>query len=284
MDFAVIGKAAWRILRNAIGHFSLDDGWAMASHVALTTLMALFPFLIFAASLASFLHAEGFTETVLPLLFEVWPKEVAGPIVAEVRQVLAFQRGGLLTVTALAAAFFASSGVEALRTSLNRAYRMRERRSAFRLRLESVGFVLLATATLLLVSLLLVALPIAARLIASKFPDIRQMLGDLELWRYLIATAILITGLTISHLFLPAGQRRVRDILPGVVLTIGFWIAGSAAFVSYLESFASYTATYAGLASIMIALVFLYMVSVIFILGGELNAAIMRYRNSRRPA
>ena len=39
--------------------------------------------------------------------------------------------------------------------------------------------------------------------------------------------------------------------------------------------------TYAGLASIMIAVVFLYIISAIFILGGELNAAISRYLEAR---
>ena len=49
--------AARRIVADALGHFSRDDGWAMASHVALSTLMALFPFLIFATTLAVFLGA-----------------------------------------------------------------------------------------------------------------------------------------------------------------------------------------------------------------------------------
>ena len=39
------------------GHFNDDDGWSMASHLAITALMALFPFLIFATTLASFLGA-----------------------------------------------------------------------------------------------------------------------------------------------------------------------------------------------------------------------------------
>jgi membrane protein len=65
------------------------------------------------------------------------------------------------------------------------------------------------------------------------------------------------------------------------VLTVAGWIAGSALFAAYLEQFSTYVTTYAGLASIMIAVVFLYIVSVIFILGGEFNAAIRRYREAR---
>ncbi|HMF66281.1 MAG TPA: YhjD/YihY/BrkB family envelope integrity protein, partial [Phyllobacterium sp.] len=46
---------------------------------------------------------------------------------------------------------------------------------------------------------------------------------------------------------------------------------------SYLETFATYVSTYAGLASIMAAIVFLYIVAAIFIIGAEINAAIIRH-------
>jgi membrane protein len=52
-------------------------------------------------------------------------------------------------------------------------------------------------------------------------------------------------------------------------------------FAYYLATFANYTATYAGLASVMIVLVFLYMLAVIFILGAEINAALMKFKVRR---
>jgi membrane protein len=51
-----------RILYDALGHFNADDGWSMASHLAISALMALFPFLIFATTLASFFGADAFAE------------------------------------------------------------------------------------------------------------------------------------------------------------------------------------------------------------------------------
>jgi membrane protein len=50
-------------------------------------------------------------------------------------------------------------------------------------------------------------------------------------------------------------------------------------FGSYLAEFPNvYVSYYAGLASVMIALVFLYLTASIFVFGGELNAAILRAR------
>ena len=81
------------------------------------------------------------------------------------------------------------------------------------------------------------------------------------------------------------GYRFPRMIVSGwlwIVFTLIAWVAGSAAFAAYLDRFSGYVTTYAGLASIMVAIVFLYIVSAIFILGGELNAAIRRYKEARQ--
>ncbi|TJV10180.1 MAG: YihY/virulence factor BrkB family protein, partial [Mesorhizobium sp.] len=132
-----------RVLYDAFGHFDADDGWAMASHLAITALMALFPFLIFATTLASFLGAQAFADTAVHIVFDTWPEQIAEPIAREVLNVLTVQRTDLLTYGVLLAAFFASNGIEALRTSLNRAYRVSETRGIIYRRVQSIAFVLI---------------------------------------------------------------------------------------------------------------------------------------------
>ena len=270
-----------RILYDALGHFNYDDGWSMASHLAITALMALFPFLIFATTLASFLGAEAFSETAVHLVFDTWPEQIAAPISREVINVLTVQRTDLLTYGVVLAAFFASNGIEALRTSLNRAYRVVETRSFIFRRVQSLVFVLIATAGFLAISVLLVFAPLLVRLAESNFEWIRPYLGTITIWRYVIASLVIVLGLIAVHIWLPAGKRRFVDIVPGIVFTLAAWLAGSTMFAAYLDRFSSYVTTYAGLASIMIAIVFLYIVSLIFILGGELNASISHYLEAR---
>lgn len=270
-----------RVLYDALGHFNNDDGWAMASHLAITSLMALFPFLIFATSLASFLGAQAFVETIVPLLFDTWPEQIAKPIAREVINVLTVRRTDLLTYGVLLAGFFASNGIEALRTSLNRAYRMTETRSLIYRRAQSIVFVLIATAGSLAISLLLVFAPLLARLAEVHFDWIGPYMGTITLWRFVIASAVIVFALFAVHIWLPMGRRSIVSIMPGIAFTLIGWLVGSTIFATYLDHFSSYVTTYAGLASIMIAVVFLYIVSVIFILGGELNAAISRYLEAR---
>ncbi len=270
-----------RILFDALGHYNDDDGWAMASHVALSTLMALFPFLIFAGTLASFLGADAFADTAVHLIFDTWPKVIAEPIAREVKNVLTIQRSGLLTISIIAAAYFAASGIEALRVALNRAYRERETRSLLFRRAQSLGFVLVAALGMAAISFLLVLAPLVLKIAETWVPWIEPFTGTISLWRYGIAIIVLVFGLLAVHLWLPDGKRPFVLILPGVAMTLVAWVASAMTFASYLSNFANYFSTYAGLASIVIALVFLYILAAIFIVGAEINAAINIYAEAR---
>ncbi len=270
-----------RIVWDAFGHFNNDDGWAMASHLAITALMALFPFLIFATTLASFLGAQAFSETAVHLIFDTWPEQIADPIAREVVSVLTVQRSDLLTYGVLLAAFFASNGIEALRTSLNRAYRVPETRNFVYRRIQSLAFVFIATVGFIVISVLLVFGPLIARFAEARIEWISPYMGTITLWRFVIASMTIVFGLVAVHKWLPAGRRRFVDIVPGIILTLIGWLVGSTVFPTYLDNFSSYTTTYAGLASIMIAVVFLYIVSAIFIIGAEVNEAIRRYLLAR---
>lgn len=272
----------YQVSFDAVWHFTEDDGWAMASHVALSILLAVFPFLIFGTALAGLLGASSFAQTAIHFIFDTWPEEIAKPISEQVVQVLTVPRGGLLTISVLAAAYFASNGVEALRTALNRAYRVSETRPWYLTRLLSLGFVMMGVLVFAVISVVLIVVPIALRFAEQKFPLLKDVLAVISNWGVLGTLILLAVGLTISHLWLPAGKRTLRQVLPGICVTLVLWMLGGVAFATYLATFANYAATYAGLASIMVVLVFLYMLGVLFLIGAEVNAAMMKFSSARR--
>ena len=273
-------KRAMQVAAGAFRHFTDDDGWAIASHIALSTLMALFPFLIVVTALAGFfLGSKELADEAARLLLEAWPSQVAEPIARDITGVLTSTRGDVLTLGVLFALYFASSGVESLRIGLNRAYGMKELRAWWLLRIESVIYVLVGAVAILAFSFLVVLAPlILAKLV--RFVPALERFGDLITFaRYGVAALVLVFALMILHLWLPAGRRSFGQIAPGVIATLLLWLITGAAFGRYLANYAfAYVSMYAGLASAMVALVFLYVIASIFIWGGELNAAIMRWR------
>ncbi|MEF3367370.1 YihY/virulence factor BrkB family protein [Methylocystis sp. 9N] len=277
--------AFFRIFYVAYVRFDRDDGWAIASHIALSTLTSLFPFLIFLTALAGFFGEQGMADAATQLIFDAWPPNVAAPLSAEIHNVLTQPQAGKLTMGALLAIYFSSSGVEALRIGLNRAYDVRDRRPWWLRRLNAILFVLLGAASLLAIAFLLVLAPLARAIAERHAPGLMHELRPLyELVRYGVTTVVIAVALLASHKFLPAGRRSLRTILPGLALTLVASIGFGAGFGAYLAKFAgNYVSTYAGLASIMIAIVFLYVLAAIFIYGAELNQALAGGDRTRKP-
>ncbi len=268
---------AWRQL-------NANDGWAMASHVALSGLLALFPFLIFLTAVASFFDNRALADTAVNLLFNALPRDIAEPLANEVHTVLLNQRGDLLTLGALLALWFASSGIEAMRVALNRAYDQIDQRWFYITRLRALMFVGLGTIALLSLAFLVVLGPSLWTLVLRFIPELASLTPGIDLLRYGISGLTLLLTLVLTHLWLPLGKRRFMDVLPGVILTLLAWMLAASIFAWYLGHFASYSKTYAGFASAMIALIFLYFLAILFIAGGEFNAALLKEQANTAPS
>src|SRR3954463_1534114 len=273
-------RYVYHVVEDAFYTFLADDGWAIASHIALSTLMALFPFLIVLTALAGFFGSKELADQAAELLLQVWPKRVADAISGEIHDVLTTTRGGILTIGAVLAVYFASNGVEALRVALNRAYSVVELRRWYWLRLESIGYTLVAAFTALAMAFLIVLGPLMLEAARRYIPLIVETNEHfLNVSRYGIAISALTVALFILHAWLPAGRRSFLQILPGIVFTFVASLVSGVVFGQYLARFANnYVTMYAGLASVIIALVFLYFIAAIFVYGGELNAAIIKSR------
>jgi membrane protein len=276
-------KRAYRIALDAFYAFNDDDGWAIASHIALSALMALFPFLIFVTALAALFGTKELADQTATLLLQSWPQEVAQPITAAIHDVLTNLRTDALTFGVLFSVYFSSSGIESLRIGLNRAYGVRESNPWWLMRIESILYVFVGAISLLALGFLIVLGPLIWATATKYAPWLAPFAGTVNLARYGLTSFVLVVALIVVHKWLPAGRRSFLEIAPGIVVTLVLWIAAGAVFGSYLSEFAhTYVTYYAGLASAMVALVFLYVTASIFVYGGELNSEICKERRKAR--
>jgi membrane protein len=93
-----------------------------------------------------------------------------------------------------------------------------------------------------------------------------------------VTSVLVVAALAAAHLWLPAGRPPWRALWPGFATTLVTWLLAAWIFAYYLRVFANYTATYAGLAGVVTAMFFLYVVAVLMIFGAEFNAALGRLR------
>jgi len=202
-------KIAWK------PHAKSFSMGALASHIALSTLLALFPFLIVLAALAGYLGSKEVADNLASLLLDTWPQQVAGPLTREIHNVVGTTRGGVLTIGVVLSIYFAASGVDSLRIALNRAYNAKETRQFWLLKLESIAYVLVAAFALLALGFLIVLAPLVFATWVKYAPWLAPLEQEFTWWRYGIAGTVIVIALVVAHKWLPAGRRSFADIAPG---------------------------------------------------------------------
>ncbi|WP_230534131.1 YihY/virulence factor BrkB family protein [Microvirga roseola] len=266
----------------AMNRFVLHDAWAIASHIALSVLTSMFPFLILITGMAGLFGTGSLADEAADIILEAWPREIAEPIANEVHSILTHRRSDVLTIGLVLALYFASSGVESLRVGLNRAYGVRETRSWWVTRLESIAFVIGGALVMLAMAFLVILGPFVWRGILYWIPALQPFDPLIGFLRIGAATLVIVSGLTLAHKLVPAGRRTFRSVLPGVGVTLALWLFGGFCFGWYLEFYpGAYASTYGGLATAMVALIFLYTLGAIFLFGGELNGTIIAAKRRR---
>ena len=262
----------------AIYSLYADSGFAMAGAVAYSFVLSLFPFCIFVGAVAGYFGGEAFAKQGVAQLFEIAPAPVAEALAPEVMAVMGRSRFGLLTVGALIALFFATSAIESLRAALNNAYRQKESRSYFRCLLESSLFVILSAIGVLVLTWGVVVGPeLAARFKPASLLWLADSSWIAVIVRFAIVVAAIGSQLLAYHLWLAAGDRRLNEVWPGVLLSMVLWVLAARLFGSWL-TFSDYSRFYAGLTQIMSALVFFQVSAIIVILGAELNRGLIELR------
>ena len=268
----------WNVLVLAVYRLFYDGGMSMASAVAYSFLLSIFPFCIFLGALAGTIGGRELADAAINQVFQMVPETVAKALAPEIDKVMGRTQYGLVTLGAGIALFFATSAIEALRAALNVAYGVREGRSYVFCYLQSIFLVFITAAGMLVFAWGLVAGP---ALVAAPEWAPAMWLLDHGLFspaaRYTIVVAVMLAQLLVYHLWLAAGRRSIWDVWPGVLLSIVLWITAGWLYAWWL-TVSDYSIFYAGLTQLFSALIFFQVSGVIMIFGAEYNRALADVR------
>lgn len=271
----------YRTLLAAIYRLYEHSGFSLAGAVAFSFVVSLFPFCIFLGALSGIFGGRELAVLAVEQLFAILPKAVAEGLAPQVDSIMGSSRIDLLTVSGFLALFFATSAIETLRAALNGAYRVQETRSYPLCLLISMLFVLVSAVSMLVLTWAVVVGPAIAATLAQFEPSwAKTILASTwvdAIKRYSLAAVVIASQLFAFHIWLAAGQRRIADVWPGILLSVALWILVAALYSYYLD-LSDYARFYAGLSQLMIALIFFQFTAIIVILGAELNRGIMELK------
>jgi len=268
----------YRTLLEAVYRLYEHSGFAMAGAVAFSFVVSLFPFCIFLGALAGIFGGRQLAAQAVDQLFQILPPGVAAGLAPQVDAIMGRTRIDLLTVSAGLSLFFATNAIETLRTALNGAYRVVEKRPYLLCLMRSMLFVFISAVSMLVLTWVVVVGPVWAGQFDPTLTQsfLRASWAGATL-RYGLAAGVIGTQLLAFHLWLAAGKRKIKDVWPGVLVSTLLWLV-AASLYSYYLNFSDYTRFYAGLSQLMVALIFFQMTAAIVILGAELNRGIFELK------
>lgn len=268
---AYIGEIAKRV---AVGVY--NDGFIHAGNLAYLSLVALFPFFIVAASIASALgRTQDGIQAVNAFLYAV-PPSVATVLRGPIETVLnARAETGVVWLGLLVSLWTTASLIETIRDILHRAYGTQSTVPFWRHRLSSISMVVISVLATMLAFSAQVTLTGAEQLLTRILPFADRAATIVNTAR-LVPLAIL--SLTLYALFYSLTPRRYRESAcpkwPGAIMTALWWYGTLLLLPVVLSNLSNYSLTYGSLAGVMITLIFFFVVGLGVVIGAELNAAL----------
>ncbi|SFI90319.1 membrane protein [Paenibacillus sp. UNC496MF] len=257
--------------------FQDDDVQAMGAQLTYYLILAFFPFLIFLIAVLSF--ADLTVNDVIDRIRPVMPQLSAQTIADSFKEIQNSRSGSLLSFGLLVTLWSASSGVAAIMKALNKAYDVEETRPFWKVKAYSLVF----TLVLALVIVFSLVMLIFGRVIGDMLYRETRLPGSIDaVWsiaQFALPIAVMAVVFAAMYLYVPNLRLRFREVVPGALFATFGWIATSLAFSFYVNNFGNYSKTYGSIGGIIVLLTWLYLSSVIIVLGGEINAVLHFDRN-----
>jgi membrane protein len=280
------GERPAQLARNVFAGIISNDVFGKASQLAFAFIFALFPMILLMLTWFGMFDSRG-TSLQVHLVYyfsELLPPAAFSIFRATATELATSAGSGNLAFGIVFALLFASGGVSSMISALNSAYRIPEHRSWWRIQF-------IALALTMLISILLPAASVLA-LISSHALDwlgaeLYLQPAFILIWkivRWPAAIAFVLLSYSAIYYFGPhLTERRWHWITPGSAFGASLWLLASIGFRVYLHFLNTYAAFYGSLGGVMILLVWLYVVGLAFLIGGEINAELERAATSHAP-
>jgi len=260
---------------------NVPDGGAMLAYYAV---MAMFPMLIFVLSIALLVIPSDTVRQGLAMATETMPPSVRDVLSARVEALISTSGAGFAVLGAAVALWGASRGAVSLMGALNTMFNKKETRSWWKRQLIAIAVTVVVALLAVVALALLVVGPYVGHWAADYFGLGSQFDLAWSFVRWIGAGLLVMLVWAICYKFLPNTDAPFHIFTPGAAIGVLLWLGLSALFGLYLSHFNSYEATYGTLGGAIIFLTWLWLSSVVMLVGAEINDVIADIKSPHDPA
>jgi membrane protein len=264
---------------------SMDRGsiTTRASAIAFSFFIAFFPFIIFLFTLIPFIPIDNFQNELLILIQDLVPPSTYGTIENTVEDIITQPRGDLLSFGFFAALIFSTNGLASMMSAFDATIHSIHRRSWISQRITAIYLLIILSVMLTIV----IALLTSGQLFIQYLMD-NQILRDhfvvflLTFSKWLIILSLLFFTFSFLFYMAPAKKTKWRFISAGGTLSTILSVLAVMGFTYYINKFNQYNTLYGSIGTLLIILLLMYVMSLILLLGFELNVSIHQAQKRKR--
>ena len=249
-----------------------------ATSLAFSFFLALFPSVIFLFTLIPYIPIEHFRDELFNLMKTLLPKAAFEATEETIIDIINNPRGGLLSFGFISALYFSTNGFNAMINAFNETYHQIETRSPLMQRLVSLLIVIVTTVLLLTA----IALIIGTQLTFERFikrDNVEYYLVFYGQWFILVALCY--SFISFNYYMGPKNNKGWRFFSAGSVFATILTIITSILFAYYVNNFGNYNKLYGSIGTLIVIMLWLYINSLILLLGFDLNVSIRRAKQER---
>lgn len=271
--FSNTNNTLFLIIKRIYSRFKDNNIPAFASQLTYSFVLSFFPFLIFLLTLISYTPVNS--EKLLAFFSATLPQVSYDIVLNTINQTIASRKGTLLPIGMITTIWMSSNGMNAVISGLNKAFNQKESRPFWKVRGISIIATLFLAVAILFSLVLLVFGEIIGKNIFQILGFSHLFIGVWNVARYVITFLSMTFVFSLLYHFTPNNPPSLKEVIPGAIFTTFGWIMVSLLFSLYVNNFSNYSNMYGGIGGIIILLIWLYWISVIILLGGELNASLI---------
>jgi membrane protein len=265
--------AGWKdILWRTYQQINEDRVLAVAAGVVFYGLLAVFPAITAVVSLYGLFAKASTINEHLSLVAGFLPGGAVEIVQEQVNRLVSKgdAKLGIGFIFGLAVALWsANAGMKAIMDALNVVYDEKEKRGFIKLNLVSLAFTLAALVAVLLAIGAVVVVPVILNYVGLGSITLLSVL------RWPLLLALIILGLAVLYRYGPSRREpRWQWLTVGSVVAAIVWLISSALLSWYLSNFANYDATYGSLGAAIGLMMWMWISSIVILLGAELNGEI----------
>ncbi|MBD1386600.1 YihY/virulence factor BrkB family protein [Mucilaginibacter rigui] len=246
-----------------------------AAALAYNFMLALFPAIIFLFTLIAYIPIKGFQKSLLDLFALIMPSNAYNAFHDTIFDIIARQNGKLLSIGFITALYFATNGVSNLMQAFNKSSLILETRSWLKRRFIALVLTIVISVALLIA----IVIMIAGQWVIGFIKD--ELNSEARFWfwliafsRWLIILVIFFTSICILYRYGPSNKQKWKFINPGSILATSLAILTSVGFTYYTNNFSSYNTVYGAIGTLIVVMIYMYLNSMILLIGFELNASV----------